>query len=86
MPPAKSSPAALIDLIIARAPALLAAGVTSLSVDGFTVTLSLPPPAAADVPAPAPPTQHIDPMQDPATFQGGKLPGFVRPAMPKYEE
>lgn len=82
MPPAKKpTPAAdLIDLLIRRAPALYAAGVTSLSMDGFAVTLSAP---ASELPdaedAPPPPKQHIDPMQDPASYPSGRVPGFTRP-------
>lgn len=72
--------AELLDLIIARAPALIAAGVTSLSIEGLSATLSRPAPAPAaraDKPAP-PPRRHIDPMRDPSTYPGGKIPGFTR--------
>lgn len=88
MPPAKKPTAAdLIALIIARAPALHAAGVTSLSIDGFAVTLTAPPAPVAALPEPPAATQHIDPMQDPATFPGGRIPGFTRPkTIPTYEE
>ncbi len=83
MSPAKKPPTAadaLIDLIISRAPALIAAGVTSLSMDGLAVMLAPPPAPAAHVDEPSAPTQHIDPMQDPATYPGGRIPGFSRPA------
>lgn len=83
----------LIDLVIERAPALAAAGVTSLTVDG-TLSITLAPPTGptdlrglqmpdTDEGAGPPPT-HIDPMQDPSTYPGGRVPGFTRP--PRSEE
>jgi len=73
------SPSELLDLIVARAPGLIAVGVTSLSVEGLSVTLVKP--AAPDAPA-AKPTpvakQHIDPLRDASTYPGGKVPGFTR--------
>ncbi len=80
MPPrAKPSPAELMTLIAERAPELIAAGVTSMSIDGFSVTLH--PPPTADVPAPKPDEiakSHIDPLRDPSTYPGGRIPGFNR--------
>lgn len=76
MPP---TPAELLDLILARAPALIAAGITSVSIDGLSATLARPAPAApAHVDRPKPPRGHIDPMRDPSTYPGGKVPGFTR--------
>lgn len=70
---------ALIDLVIDRAPKLLAAGVTSLAIDGLTVTLAPPPPKLGDLPkGTEPPKQHIDPLKDAATYPGGRMPGFTR--------
>lgn len=71
--------AELMSLIAERAPALIAAGVTSLSIDGFAVTLAPPPPVPANVPKPEEsPRQHIDPLRDPSTYPGGRVPGFTR--------
>ncbi len=76
----RPDPVRLIEIIIQQAPQLIAAGVTSLSVDGLSVTLSAPPPRA---PAQAPTPEkiaksHIDPLRDPSTYPGGKVPGFTR--------
>lgn len=67
-----------IDLILARAPALIAAGVTSVSTPGFSITLAPPPPPAAVVPPPPPAKVFTDPLSDPSTFPGGRVPGFRR--------
>ena len=77
----KLHPAAeLIDLAIARAPALIAAGITWLEIPGkLQLTLKEPAGAVAEVEAPAPVSaSHIDPLQDPATYPGGRIPGFTR--------
>lgn len=77
-----------IELLIASAPKLHAAGITSVSItgDGIAATLQPPPPAldlrGIEVPAGddrPPPTQHIDPMQDPTTYGGRPVPGFKPP-------
>ncbi len=85
MPPAKTvkspSPAELIDLITKQAPALIKAGITSLSIDGFAVTLAPPAPQEPDGEVPkaaASPPPHINPLKDPSTYPGGRVPGFTR--------
>ena len=86
MPPAKKpTPAALLDLLISNAAALHAAGITSLTLDGLSVTLtappSPPPPPRAKGKAddePAPGQSYVDPLNDPSTYPGGRLPGFTR--------
>ena len=70
---------ALIDVIIRRAPELIAVGVISLSIDGLSATLAKPAPVAPPPDrGPPPPRQHIDPLRDPSTYPGGKVPGFTR--------
>lgn len=84
MPPApKSSAAELLELLIARAPALIAAGITSVSIEGLSATLAAPPPAAGAAPKAQPVAkQHINPMRDPSTYPGGRVPGFTREDLP----
>jgi len=80
MPAPKHTAAELMDLIAARAPALIAAGVTELTIDGFSVKLAAPPPPPVDPkdkPAP-PPKPHIDPLKDASTYPGGRVPGYRR--------
>jgi len=74
---------ALLDLLIKRAPALIAAGVTSVQIEGLSATLS-PPPAPPPLNAKPQPVAkpHIDPMRDPSTYPGGRVPGFTREDMP----
>jgi hypothetical protein len=79
MPPAKHTPAALLDLLIDRAAALHAAGVTSITIDGLSATLAAPAPPASTPVAEPDEGPHIDPMYDPATYPGGRIPGFTRP-------
>jgi hypothetical protein len=77
---AKGSPAELIALIISQAPALIGAGITSLSIDGLAVTLAPSLPQRGETPAPDPvPTQHINPLRDSSTYPGGRVPGFDPP-------
>lgn len=72
-------PDKLIALLIKRAPELIAVGVTSLSIEGMSATLSKPAPAPGPVPDKRPVArQHVNPMQDPATYPGGVVPGFTR--------
>ncbi|MGE5802953.1 MAG: hypothetical protein ACM358_11925 [Gemmatimonadota bacterium] len=71
-------PTGLLELVIRRAPAMLAAGITHLSIDGFSVTLSPPPPPAPNVKPEPIAKSHIDPLRDPSTYPGGKVPGFTR--------
>lgn len=66
-------------LIAERAPALIASGVTSLTIDGFAVTLAKPETAAADTkPEATPAPSHINPLKDASTYPGGRIPGFTR--------
>jgi hypothetical protein len=75
----KANVEAVIAVIVTRAPALIAAGVTELTLEGFTVRLAPPPPAKTDAaPAKPVPRAHPDPLQDPATFPGGRMRGFKR--------
>jgi hypothetical protein len=77
---AKGSPAELIALIISQAPALIGAGVMSLSIDGLAVTLAPSLPQRGDAPAPDRiPTQHINPLRDSSTYLNGRVPGFDPP-------
>jgi hypothetical protein len=70
---------AMIGLIVRRAPELIAAGVTSLSLDGVAVTLAPPPPKVGSMPAAAAPAApHTNPLHDRSTFHGGVVPGFTR--------
>ena len=67
-----------IDLILANAAKLRRAGVVSLSVDGFAVTLapheleSQPHEHEAE-----PVLEYSDPLLDPDTYPGGKVPKFA---------
>jgi hypothetical protein len=83
--PARSTDAAaLIDLLITRAPALIAVGVTSLSIGEMSATLQAPAPKPD---APTKPAaiakQHTDPLRDASTYPGGKVPGFTREDEPR---
>lgn len=70
-----------MDLVISRAAALRAAGVTTITIGGVTVTLAPPEPA----PIPTTPDARSDenndddPLSDPSTFGGRGVPGFTRP-------
>lgn len=68
----------LVDLIIRRAPELVAVGVTSLTVEGLSVHLSAPPPPPPNIKPEPIAKSHIDPLRDPSTYPGGKVPGFTR--------
>jgi hypothetical protein len=78
-------PDVMLLLFVKRAPDLRAAGITSVSLDGFTVTLgppdpvhTAPEPPEGDAPPP-PPEPSDNPMQDAATYGGGRVPGFQKP-------
>lgn len=74
------SPEALLDLLVKRAPGLIAAGVTSVTVGSLSATLAAPQPTSAPETAkPAPAKPHIDPMRDASTYAGGRVPGYTRP-------
>lgn len=85
-PPPPGTPASDAELLRQRlrvlaeqAPALIAAGVTSLRVGDFEATLAPPPAAPAALPkSRVPARQHIDPLRDPSTYTGGRVPGFTR--------
>lgn len=95
MPPRTPATAALLDLVIDRAPRLRAAGVTHLQLDGFAVTLApadaplstsaigidVQPSRRDDDPADEDTGTRRpgDPLGDPATYAGGRVPGFRRP-------
>ena len=78
---------AAIDAIIARASDLRRAGITELSVGELRLVVGTPwidMPAVTDarglvVPPEAPPTEPVDPLNDAATYPGGRVPGFQRP-------
>jgi hypothetical protein len=66
-------------VLVQEAPALIAAGVTSLRVGDIEATLAPPPAKPENLPkARAPARQHIDPLRDPSTYPGGRVPGFTR--------
>jgi len=75
--------AAKLDTVIAKAPALIAAGVVELEVGGLRLHLGSPRPAGLDSSTPdpkrAPAKPHIDPLRDSSTYAGGRVPGFPRP-------
>jgi hypothetical protein len=79
VPAAKPTPTELLDLLVDRAPGLIAVGVTSISIDGLSATLARPPatPPAGAVTKPRA-KQHVDPLLDPATYPGGRVPGYTR--------
>lgn len=78
-PASKPTAAELMDLIAARAPMLIAAGITSISIEGLSCTLAKPPVAASPLePAKPRAKQHVDPFSDPSTYPGGRVPGFTR--------
>jgi hypothetical protein len=74
----------LIDVLLKRAPELQAAGYTSISIGELSATFG-PPPAPPtdmrgfDVSSNDSPPPPLDPLQDPATYPGGRVPGFQRP-------
>jgi hypothetical protein len=71
--------AAMLDLLIDRAPALIAVGVTTLEIEGLSVTLQRPAAAMTALPKAEPVAkQHTDPLRDPSTYPGGRVPGFTR--------
>lgn len=72
---------AWIDLVLARAAELRAAGITSIGCDGCTASIG-PLPDAPYVPEksdgkPIAADEYPDAMHDPATYPGGVVPGFV---------
>jgi hypothetical protein len=78
MPAKKPTAAEILTLITERAEALRKAGVLVVQVDNFSVQLvpwSEPPPPATAAVEEGP---FIDPLEDPATYQNGRVPGFTR--------
>ena len=77
----------LIDAVIARASDLRRAGITSMSVGDVSIVVGTPwhdPPTDArglvvEGDAPPPPEPRDNPMQDAATYGGGRVPGFQKP-------
>lgn len=78
-----TDPAALMDLIASRAPKLIAAGVTSLTIGDFSCTLAPPPPTGTPAEPGQVPRSHPNPLHDPTTYPGGRVPGFDLDDMPR---
>lgn len=75
-----SATAQLLDLLIDRAPKLREAGVLRVQLEGL-LSFELAPvaPEIDDGEDRQPENyEHSDPLQDPATFPGGHVPGFRR--------
>lgn len=70
----------LLDLIERKAPALIAAGVVSVQLEGVSFALAAAVPRKSDeLPKAAPaPRQHVDPLRDASTYPGGRVPGYTR--------
>lgn len=70
----------LIEIVIRAAPRLIAVGVTSIQLDGVSVTLGKPEPQpAADLKPQQPPIRHsVNPLRDPSTYPAGRVPGYTR--------
>lgn len=69
-----------IDLVLERAAALRSAGVTAIGFDGCTASLlpaEPPPPKFDDVKNDDRPPDGLDALNDPHTYPGGIVPGFV---------
>lgn len=79
MPTKKPTAADLLTLIAARAEDLRRAGVLSVHLEGIGSWQLAPyePPAEKSTAA-TDDGPHIDPLQDPATYQRGVVPGFAR--------
>lgn len=75
----KPTPAEILTLIADRAESLRKAGVTAVQVDNFSVRLApWSEPAPTERPGDEDEGPFVDPLQDPATYQRGAVPGFVR--------
>lgn len=77
MPP-RATPDSLLDLIIAKAPGLRAAGVQGVQIDGCAFTLT-PWESPAGPVAAEPEPEYLDPLYDPATYAAQAVPGVVVP-------
>lgn len=71
----KLSPSDWLTLIAERAPRLREAGISSLTLDGFSVQLT-PHVASGKVEANAMPQESSNPLQDSTTYANGVVPGF----------
>lgn len=72
----RTTPAQWLELLIERAPQLRRAGVTRIALEGCTVDLAPVEPAAVHVPEEE--AELLDPLDDPRTFPGGRMPTFQR--------
>lgn len=77
MPPKKPTAAELLTLIADRAEALRKAGVLVVQVDGFSAQLAPWTEPGQPDRSVAEPT-YSDPLLDPSTYPGGRVPGFER--------
>lgn len=75
MPAKKLSPSDWLTLIAERAPRLREAGISSLTLDGFSVQLT-PFVASGKVEAAPMPQESSNPLFDSSTYAGGDVPGF----------
>ena len=70
--------AAILDLVLERAPKLRAAGVLSVAIDGLSVTLA-PPEPPPDMGSPEDEPSEVDVLSDPATYgRRSGVPGRKR--------
>jgi hypothetical protein len=67
--------AEFVALLEQHAPRLRDAGVLSIQVDGAGATFAPAPPPKVDLQAAAQPATS-DPLDDPALYQGGAVPGY----------
>lgn len=82
MPPRNFTAETLIDLAIERGPAMRAAGITHISIDGLSLVLAPPEQPAGDTKVEPTKPEPVDPLADPATYglsPGAQLPGFGEP-------
>lgn len=73
-----SATAQLLDLLIDRAPKLREAGVMRVELEGLCLVLAPPEQMLDDREERDEDIEHADPLQDPATFPGGRVPGYRR--------
>lgn len=72
----KTSPAAILTLIAQRAEALRKAGVTAVTIDNFSVQFAPYAEPSRESESADDEPRMTDPLHDPATYQGGVVPGF----------
>lgn len=81
------SRSAWIDLLIARASELRAAGITSVGCDGCTAVIGPAPELATAGPRAEPERDYAgDPFNDPASYSDGVVPGFEITRFQRLEE